>query len=100
MPRSTALMHFSTARSLESYRTAFRLLTTQVEGIPPCRPGLVRQPELRDLMGPMRGRFAWVEPRRRARDLIKHICTRIGVSSRAAAARFVMEHHLLANNDG
>jgi hypothetical protein len=40
---------------------------------------------LRDLMGPMRGRFAWVEPRRRARDLIQHICTKIGVSSSAAA---------------
>jgi hypothetical protein len=45
----------------------------------------------------MRDRFAWVEPRRRARDLIQHICTRIGVSSSAAAARFAMEHHLLAN---
>jgi hypothetical protein len=48
----------------------------------------------------MRDRFAWVEPRRRARDLIQHICTRIGVSGSAAAARFAMEHHLLANKDG
>jgi hypothetical protein len=48
----------------------------------------------------MRGRFAWVEPRRRARDLIQHICTKIGVSSSAAAALFAMEHDLLANKDG
>jgi predicted esterase len=41
---------------------------------------------LRDLMGRMRGGFGWMEPRRRARDLIQHICTRIGVSSSAAAA--------------
>jgi len=33
MPRSTALTHFSTARSLEPYRTAIRLITTQVEVI-------------------------------------------------------------------
>jgi hypothetical protein len=100
MPRSTALTHFSTARSLEPYRTAFRLLTTQVEGIPPMQARSSTAAGLRDLMGPMRGRFAWVEPRRRARDLIKHICTRIGVSSRAAAALFAMGHHLLANKDG
>jgi hypothetical protein len=37
MPRSTALTHFSPARSLEPYRTAFRLLTMQVEGIPPMQ---------------------------------------------------------------
>jgi hypothetical protein len=48
-------------------------------------------------MGRMTGQLAWVEPRRRADDLIQHICTRIGVSSNAAAARFAMEHHLLAN---
>src|SRR5829696_4119078 len=34
MPPSTDLTHFSTARSLEPYRRAFRLLTTQVEGVP------------------------------------------------------------------
>ena len=37
---------------------------------------------------------------RRARDLIQHICTKIGVSSSAAAALFAMKHHLLAHKDG
>ena len=41
MPRSTALRHFSTAKSLEPFRTALRFLTTQVEGIPPIQPGVV-----------------------------------------------------------
>jgi len=50
-------------------------------------------------MGRMRGQFAWVEPRR-TRDLIRHICTKIGVFSSAAAALFAMEHHLHANKDG
>jgi hypothetical protein len=41
-----------------------------------------------------------VEPRRRARDLIQQICTKIGGSSSASAALFAMGHHLLANKDG
>jgi hypothetical protein len=41
MPRSTALTHFWTATSLEPYQRTFRLLTKQVEGMPPSMPGLV-----------------------------------------------------------
>ena len=54
---------------------------------------------LRDLMGAGCGIGArgWS---RGGSCLIQHICTRIGVSSIAAAARFAMGHHLLANKDG
>ena len=38
----------------EPYRTAFRLLTTQVEGIPPMQARPSRAAGLLDLMGPMR----------------------------------------------
>ncbi|HEX7189202.1 MAG TPA: HD domain-containing phosphohydrolase [Actinomycetes bacterium] len=38
--------------------------------------------------------------RRTAEHHVQHIYTKIGVSSRAAAAMFAMEHHLLARKDG
>jgi DNA-binding NarL/FixJ family response regulator len=38
--------------------------------------------------------------RRTAEHHVQHIYTKIGVSSRAAAALFAMEHHLLAGRDG
>jgi DNA-binding NarL/FixJ family response regulator len=38
--------------------------------------------------------------RRTAEHHVQHIYTKIGVSSRAAAALFAMDHHLLAPRDG
>jgi len=37
--------------------------------------------------------------RRTAEHHVQHIYTKIGVSSRAAAALFAMEHHLLPGRD-